>query len=81
MRVLDLPSGRLLLRAADVSPSSFLPPQDELPGRHLPDAGLDDVEVHQLPAEEVAGAQSEPGAEEEDGQPQEQTSQTGPGKR
>lgn len=54
-----------------------LPSQDDLPGRHLPHAGLDDVEIHQLPVEKVEGAQSEPGHEEESGQSKEQAPQTG----
>ncbi|KAG7228161.1 hypothetical protein INR49_013445 [Caranx melampygus] len=51
--------------------------QDDLSGSDLPDAGLDDVEIHQLPAEKVEGAQPEPGLKEEDGQPEKQASQKG----
>lgn len=44
---------------------------------HLLDPGLDDVEVHQLPAEEVERAESGPEQQEEDRQSQEQTRQEG----
>lgn len=53
------------------------PLQDDLSGSDLPDAGLDDVEIHQLPVEKVEGAQPEPGFKEEGGQPEEQASQKG----
>lgn len=53
------------------------PPQDDLSGSDLPDAGLDDVEIHQLPVEKVEGAQPDPGLKEEGGQPEEQASQKG----
>lgn len=54
-----------------------MPLQDGMLGSHLPDSGLDDVEVHQFPVEEVERTQPEPGIKEEDGQPKEQTSQKG----
>ena len=52
-------------------------PQDDLSGSYLPDTGLDDVEIHQLPVEKVEGAQPEPSLKEEGGQPKEQASQKG----
>lgn len=52
--------------------------QDDMPGGHLPHPGLDDVEVHQLSAEEVEGAQPEPGFQGEGYQPKEQAPQEGP---
>lgn len=51
--------------------------QDDVSLSHLLDPGLDDVEVHQLPAEEVEGADAGPEQQEEDCQPQEQTWQEG----
>lgn len=51
--------------------------QDDLLGGHLPDAGLDDVEIHQLSVEKVEGAQSEPGYKEENSQSKEQAPQKG----
>ncbi|CAB1329383.1 unnamed protein product [Coregonus sp. 'balchen'] len=39
--------------------------KDDMPGCHLPHPGLDDVEVHQPSAEEVEGAQPEPGSQGE----------------
>ena len=51
--------------------------QDDLPVGHLPDPGLDDVEVHQLPAEEVEGAEPDPGQQEESRQPKDEALQEG----
>lgn len=67
----------LLMAACRIFVVKPCPPQDDLPGGHLPDAGLDDVEIHQLPVEKVEGAQSEPGHKEESSQSKEQAPQAG----
>lgn len=48
-----------------------------MPVSHLPDPGLDDVEIHQFPAEEVERTISNPGHQEESCQPEKQTQQEG----
>ena len=53
-------------------------PQDDLSGSRLPNSGLDDVEVHQLPTQKVEGAQSDPSVQEEGHQPKEQVPEEGP---